>query len=234
MLVQPLEQVAEQYVPEVAVDDRSRRALGPGVQQLREECGSVQSERIERLPCRQSAGMRGQLQDSRIAEVGTLLQPGDLRQRVAERRVRIDAPGRNGFEEQWNGAQHLGQRRQVVPRLGRDGWSVGLRPTEARRALVATVADRRRGARNGTAVTDSQQAAPIGAAVHAVARQHGHDPGDFLRLRRIDTYDPRVRIRAAQNFAVTHPRHAHVRQILRLPSHLGFIIEPAKGFPDIC
>ena len=67
-----------------------------------------------------------------------------------------------------------------------------------------------------------------------VARNHRHDAGNFECLGRIDRLDARMRHRAAQNFSVAHPGHNHVRQILSPAGHLGFVIQTAKSFTDIC
>ena len=69
---------------------------------------------------------------------------------------------------------------------------------------------------------------------NVIARNHRQHPRNFECLGSVDTLDARVRQRAAQNFSMAHPRHAHVRQILRAAGHLGFVIQTAKCFTNIC
>ena len=64
-----------------------------------------------------------------------------------------------------------------------------------------------------------------------VARQHRHDAGNFQRFGNIDAFDARVRIRAAQDLAVTHARNAHVGQVVRFAGYFGFVIQPANVLP---
>ena len=68
---------------------------------------------------------------------------------------------------------------------------------------------------------------------NVLARQYRYDAANFLRVRSIDAIDARMRIRTAQNLPVTHPRHAHVRQVLRPPGDFGFIIQATKRLSNI-
>ena len=65
-----------------------------------------------------------------------------------------------------------------------------------------------------------------------VAREHRHHAGDFESFGNIDALDARVRVRAAENLAVTHAGDAHVGEIARSAGHFGLVIEPAHRFAD--
>ena len=88
--------------------------------------------------------MGGELQDGRVPQVRTILQPGDLGQHLAQRRSRIEPTLGNRLQAQRHRAQDLGQRRQVVPGVRGDGRPASLDSAEALQAHVVDIADRHR------------------------------------------------------------------------------------------
>src|SRR5438552_1539241 len=80
-----LQQVTEQHEAQVAIHNSPGRVFQGGVEQARQQCRAIEPKRVERLPGRQAAGVRRELQDRRVAEIGRWLQPADLGQHVSYR-----------------------------------------------------------------------------------------------------------------------------------------------------